>query len=238
MVLLAAAWVIFPEQNLEPVIVLLAAFIGIFPLIKNELIPWSESLRLKRKKFSHLNGSSNINGIEPSFDELFQVGGVQLNLVSQGFNQYPVKLSVFFDQIDFRFIAEFNNGKSIELKKRFNIGYELDEVSLPLKSNHYVVAQFDIDGDGIDEFILGVIVENSGLKDVQLTIYKFHPPLFEEDLSRAKNLACLGTVEAIGIVGTVNIELKKGAITIPRHHRGFYYKWAFVDGRFIDAGDY
>lgn len=242
-ILLALSWALFPEHNLEPLIVLLVAFIGIYPLIKNEVLPWLEGRKLKNKKFKFLCGFSKINAIVPEYKELFEIGEVQLNLLAQRFNHYPVRIIAFFEQTDFRFKVGFNTGKSIEIKQCFGIGYEVEgerEFRLPKKSNQYIIAQFDIDGDGdgIDEFILGVIDGNSVLIDVQLTIYKYYPPLFEQDLERVENLKYLGTIKAQGIVGAVNIELKKGSITIPRHHRGFYYKWAFVNSQLIDIGNY
>lgn len=238
-ILLAVAWVLFPEQNLEPVIVLLAAFTGIFPLVKNELLPWLESRKLRKKKFMFLSGSSKINAFEPSFEELFEVDGVELDLIPQSFSQYPVRLFAFFEQTDFRFKANFNNRKSIELNKCFDIGYDVEEeFKFPKKSNQYIIAQFDVDNDGVDEFILGIIDKDSVLMDVQLTIFKYHPPLLEQDLERVENWEYLGTIKAQGVVGAVNVELKNGSITIPRNHRGVYYKWTFVDGQIIDIGNY
>ena len=121
-----------------------------------------------------------------------------------------------------------------------DVGYEkVDEPPIfPKKTNEYIVAQFDIDGDGVDELVLGIIDYEEILRDVQLTIYKYHPPLFTEDLNRSQNWQHLGTLTAYGIVGEVKIELKSRAVCIPRNHRGFYYKWTLADNKFIDIGDY
>ncbi len=237
---LALVWVLFPEQNLEPLIVLILALIGLVPLVRSELIPWLEHLRLKRKKLNYLSGSSKINASESTFSEMFDGTPLELKLVKQGFHQYPVTIRAFFEQTDFRFKAYFDKGLSIELRKFFDVGYEkVDEPPIfPKKTNEYIVAQFDIDGDGVDELILGVIDCEEILRDVQLTIYKYHPSLFTEDLNRLHNWQCLGTLTAYGIVGEVKIELKSRAVCIPRNHRGFYYKWALADNKFVDIGDY
>lgn len=238
-IMLAAAWVLFPGQNLEPVIVLLATSIGIFPLFKNEFLPWLEHKKLSQKKFKYISGCAKINAIEPDFDQLMNSGGVQINLVTQGFSQYPTRLCAFFEQTNFKFNATFYNGNSIELKNCFSIGYETgEETRSPKKSNQYLIAQFDIDNDSIDELILGVIDNDSVSTDVELIVYKYHPPLLEQDVTRVENLECIGTLVAHGVVGNVNIELKKGSATIPRNHRGFFYKWAFIDGRPLDIGSY
>jgi hypothetical protein len=239
-ILLAVTWAFFPEENLEPIIVLMLAIVSIFPLVRSDLIPWFEHIKLQQKNFKSLSGSSKINASESTFSKMFDGTPLELKLVKQGFHQYSTTICAFFEQTDFRFKAYFDKGLSIELHKFFDVGYEkVDEPPIfPKKTNEYIVAQFDIDGDGVDELVLGIIDYEDILRDVQLTIYKYHPPLFTEDLNRAQNWQHLGTLTAYGIVGEVKIELKSRAVCIPRNHRGFYYKWTLADNKFIDIGDY
>ncbi|TMP21263.1 hypothetical protein CWC02_01685 [Pseudoalteromonas sp. S2721] len=239
-ILLAVTWIFFPEENLEPIIVLMLAIVSIFPLIRSDLIPWFEHIKLQHKNFKSLSGSTKINACELTISEILNGDILKLNLIKQKFHQYPTKVCAYFEQTDLRFRVYFDKGQSIELPKFFNVGYEeVDEPpSYPKNTNEYIVAQFDIDGDGIDELILGVIDCDEQIHNVQLSVYKFHPPLFAEDLNRIQNWQSLGTLTAHGIIGAVKIELEKGAICIPRNHRDFYYKWTLADSKFIDIGDY
>lgn len=237
-VLLAVLWVLYPESNLEPLIVFLLAFISFRPLIRSEFIPWYEHRKATQKNFKIIRGSSKINAIEVSFQELIDNKFTTFNLIKQKFFHYPTEISIFFEQNNFKYVAHFQNGHSIVLKQHFKIGKETEENAfMPKQTNHYFFVQFDIDDDGIDEIIFGLI-DKEDLQNVQLTVYKYHPPLLENDLPRAQNWSHIGTITANTILGDVRVLIEKGTITIPRNLRGFYYKWAFIGEKIADIGEY
>jgi len=68
---------------------------------------------------------------------------------------------------------------------------------------------------------------------MQLSVYKFHPPLFAEALSRIQTWQSLGTLTAHGIIGAVKIEIQTSFISISRNHRGLCYNWALNEKIFI-----
>jgi hypothetical protein len=238
-ILAALTWLIFPDINLEPLIVFIAAMTGIIPLVRSEFLPWFEHVKLRKKKFKFLSGSSKLNAVEFAFDDLCNGKGVKLNLTKQFFANYPKVACGYFEQSDISFQVNFHNGSSTRLEHCFSLGYETaEEYKAPLSSNRYFIAQADIDSDGVEEIVLGVLDDKSGLINVELKVYKYFPPYFEKDIARSKNLELIGTLKALGIVETPLIEIGQGFIKIPRNFRDFYYKWVFVDGKATDVGEY
>ncbi|SEA01752.1 hypothetical protein SAMN04488051_101352 [Alkalimonas amylolytica] len=186
-----------------------------------------------------MTGQSKLNAVEFTYDDLFRGGAVKLNLVKQSFTNYPKVVRAYFEQSDITFQADFHNGSRTRLEHCFSLGYETgEEYKAPLKSNRYFIAQADIDSDGVEEVILGILDNSSGLIDVELQVYKYFPPHFEKDIARQKNWELIGTLKAPGISETSLIEIKQGFIKISRNHRDFYHKWVFVDGKATDVGEY
>lgn len=221
-ILAALTWLIFPDINLEPLIVFIAAMTGIVPLVRSEFLPWFEHLKLNKRKFSFLTGSSKLNAVEFAFDDLCNGKGVRLNLVKQSFANYPKVACGYFEQSDIAFQVYFHNGSSTRLEHCFSLGYETaEEYKAPLSSNRYFIAQADIDSDGVEEIVLGMLDNSSGLIDVELKVYKYFPPFFEKDTARSKNWELIGALKALGIVETPLIEIGQGFIKIPRNFRDF-----------------
>ncbi len=165
--------------------------------------------------------------------------GQEMTLETTAVKVFPSKLQIFYEQVSLVLVAEFVNGSRVRLPYRFDLGYETDgEMSWEKKTNQYVLAQQDLTGDGVDEILFAVLVEDQGLHQAQVNVFQYFPPARSEDAGRGENWKLIGNLQALGIAGEPRINLTEGTVTIPRNHRGFYYEISWVKGRFIDTGNY
>jgi hypothetical protein len=235
-ILIAAAWVIFPARNLEPIIVLVITIVALTPYYQSEFLPWLDNFRLRQNGLNFLEAKSRLNAIEGCFDSFSK--GVRLKLRRQHFPNYPTEAFVFFEQTDMQLLVEFPKGEKLYLRKGIEVGYEQgQEVPLPKMSNKYFLAQYDIDGDGIDELLFGVIDVEEFQCTVQVSVLKYHPPLFYSDVVRGGNWKIAKGVIAYGVHSETKIKLEPGSISIARNFKGLVYKWSFIDGKTVYIGD-
>jgi hypothetical protein len=233
-ILLCLLWFIYPDRNLEPLIVLLLLAVSLTPLYWLEFGPWLDELRIRNCKFSILESKHKLNALEGDFEEFSN--GVSLKLKRQKSRNYPTYVKIFFEQTDLRFIAYFKNGEKVDIRPKIEIGYDDgDQLRFPKQSNQYALVQFDIDNDGVDEILLCVIDADKFQKTMQVCVLKFHSPYFYPDVAREGNWHVFQDVIAYG-VHQDKIFLDSGSITIKRDFRDFVYKWNFVDGSLLYTG--
>lgn len=234
-ILIAIVWVVVPNRNLEPLIVLVISVVALTPFYRSEFLPWIDNLKLQSGKFKYLESKSKLNAIEGDFDEFSN--GINLVLRKQRFTNYPIEAAVFFEQIDMQLLVRFPEGEKLYLRKGIEVGYEPDqEVSMPKLSNRYFLAQFDIDNDGVDELLFGVIDAEDFQNTVQISVLKYHPPLYSVDIARAGNWQSFGKLVAYGVHQSVKVKLAPGTITIARNFRDLEYKWSFIDKKAVYIG--
>lgn len=142
---------------------------------------------------------------------------------------FPDTIELFYDKVGLVLVAEYLNGTRIRLPYHFDIGYDFDgEVHWEQNTNRYAVALFDLTGDGVDEVVFAVVApDGEALSQAEVNVLQFHPPMKGGDMSDPQNWELLSSLQAEGIVGAVNIELKRGAITIPKNYNGLYFKLGF-----------
>lgn len=232
-VILCLLWLIYPERNIEPVIVLLLLSVSLAPLYWTEFGPWVDEVKIRKSEFSILESKHRLNAIEGDFDKFCK--GVCLDLKRQKFKNYPTSVEVFFEQTDFRVVARFSNGEKADIRPLIEIGYDDGDIKFPKQTNRYALLQFDIDNDGIDEILLCVVDVEEFQKSMQVCILKYHPPHFSSDAARKKNWDVFRDVIAHG-VHQDKISIDSGSIIIKRNFRDFVYKWNFVDGSLLYTG--
>ncbi|BCD97719.1 hypothetical protein MARGE09_P1920 [Marinagarivorans cellulosilyticus] len=234
-IFLAIGWVIFPDANFEPVIVLLLLVIGFVPIYQHQIHPWWDSYRLQKQGFKYLRGSGPMNAIEGDFAKFSS--GLSFRLKSQKVPNYPVYARVFFEQTNLRLEVYFSDGEKVDLSPSFDIGSDTDsEVCLPKESNQYILAQVDLDDDGLDEIVFGVIESLECESKVHVLVFKYHPPYLKKDVGRYENWRIFPAANATGVHGDPIVHLESGVISIPRNFRSMEYKWAFVDGQQVYVG--
>ena len=217
-------------------IVFLLVVITLPALYKFELLPWLDKLRIKKNNFAYLLSTKKLNAIEGDFS--FFDKGAFLRLNKQGFENYPSTLIVFFEQTDFKLRVDFDGKDKVYVSPNLKIGYLSDkECSVPKSSNKYFVVQYDIDGDGIDELLYGVIDKEDFQSTVEVAVPRYHPPLFSKDVNRPENWERLEDMVAYGVQGDVIVEIESNSLVIKRNFRDLYFKWAFVDGKVVHLGN-
>ncbi|ARD43798.1 hypothetical protein [Colwellia sp. PAMC 21821] len=229
----AIIWFAFPKYNLEPWIVLITAVIAVERLYHSHFKLKIKQLFTKKQNYIFLNSDKKINALEGSFDDFSN--GVTLKLNDQSLLNTPTEIRIFFNQIGLDMKAYFTNKLTVKPLFKFDIGYyNGKEYRAEKITNNYFILQYDIDNDGIDEFIFGVI-DNC---DIQINILKYHPPLREEDVVRKANWTILANITAEAIRCTSpKIEIKDNTIKIDRCIRGFYYKWIFTNPEVVDVSN-
>jgi len=226
----AATWFAFPELNLEPLIVLVTAIIAFERLYDSYFKCRLAELLAKKQNYNFINTSKKVNAIEGGFNEFS--AGAELELWPQKVKHTPNKIEVYFNQTSLDLRATFENNTTSKPYYKFDIGYNSDEeYALEKVTNQYFLIQYDIDNDGLDEYLFGVI---DG-KDVEINVLKYFPPLRENDLNRRANWSVIERVRADFIVKPIVVELNGNTLKIERGHRGFYYKWLFTENEVADV---
>lgn len=140
-----------------------------------------------------------------------------------------LEILLFIEQMDVSARVIDENGRRERLQLDFGkVGYESDgEVAYYMVNNEYVIGQYDFDGDGADELIIGVrSCEENDMNGVCLNVFRI------KDWKRweiSSGMTVLGEADCSIILNKVKIE---------RHLRGFYYEWSFQNGTFEDSGEY
>lgn len=234
-IFLAVGWVVLPEAVLEPLIVLVLLLSGFVPIYQHQIRPSWDAYRLKKQGFKYLKGSKPLNAIEGDFANFSN--GIKFELQSQSVPNFPIYAQVFFEQTQLRLVVHFNNGDRVDLNPSFNVGNDSDgEVIFPKRSNHYVLAQFDLNADGFDEVIFGVIESLEFESRIHMLVFEYHPPFLERDVARFENWQVYGAACAVGVNGDPVIHLERGTISIPRNFRSMEYKWSFIDNQQVYVG--
>lgn len=224
-------WFIFPFFNLEPFLVFITGLIAIERIydtyFKQKFAEW----KMEKQNLTYIKSNKKLNAIEGSFKEFSE--GVELQLRPQSIKHTPCKLQVYFNQTSLDIRATFDNDLTSKPYYKFDIGYEHeDEFSFEKASNKYFLAQYDIDEDGLDEYIFGVI---DG-RDIEINVIKFFPPLRDKDLNRRANWSVVERLRADFILPDPPVvEIIDNTIVIQRGHRGFYYKWLFTEQEIADV---
>lgn len=224
-------WFIFPTFNLEPFLVFVTAALAIERLydtyFRQKLAEW----RTERQDFTYLKSSQKVNAVEGCFQNFSS--GIELILRPQSIKHTPNKLEVYFNQTSLDLRATFDNGTTSKPFYKFDIGYESEEeYAFEKVTNKYFLVQYDIDKDGLDEYIFGVI---DG-RDIEINVIKFFPPLREKDLNRRANWSVVERLRADFILPDPPVvEIIDNTIVIQRGHRGFYYKWLFTEQEVADV---
>ena len=234
-IFLALAWIIFPEAVLEPIIVLLLLIVGFVPIYQHQIRPFWDAYRLKKQGFKYLSGPRPMNAIEGDFAKFSN--GVRFELQSQKVPNCPTYARVFFEQTRLRLVVYFPDGEKVDLNPNFHIGNDCySEVALPKESNHYVLAQVDLNADGLDEIVFGVIESLDFESRVHVLVFEYHPPYLKKDVGRFENWRTFAAANAGGVHGHPVVRLESGAISIPRNFRSMEYKWVFINGQQVYIG--
>lgn len=232
---LAIAWVVLPNSNLEPIIVLVLSVGAFVPLYLHQIRPRIDAWRLGKRNFTFLASPKVINAIEGSFTDF--ENGKSLSLKKQKVPNYPLIAKVFLEQTQLRLVVEFGTSVRVDLNPSFHIGnYIGDDVRLPKQTNCYFLAQFDVTGNGIDEIIFGVVDSSDGRADIEVLIFEYHPPYLPSDVGRQENWRRHEGLRATAIDGEPRVVLEEQAISIPRNFRNFAYKWVYAEHRLMYIG--
>ena len=176
------------------------------------------------------------NGITVNYDQASD--GTIYILVFPSTIIAPVKLHLFFNQLDFDLRAVYADGVSVELPYKFDFGYDRtdSEISWPKTSNYYFIGQYDFDGDNIDEIIFAVQDFDNGLKNISVSIIKYFPPSNEKYSYRTENWELFHSFSA-GSLFSFGGQIEDKSIRFDRGLRDFFYEWSFVRGKFLDTGN-
>ncbi len=159
----------------------------------------------------------------------------QLNQADKYF--YPAHIHVFFMQVGIFYHGKFPNGISCTLPCNFESGYKIhdDEFRTEKKSNKYFITQWDIDLDGVDEIIVGLLSEedDAAFYQLEINVIKFYPPYFANDIPRSENWKLIGKIQESSINTTPEIYFVNNSIKIRYHFRGFTAEWHYVKDKFI-----
>lgn len=229
--LLALVWVARPAWNLEPWVVFFTISASSFPIYHYRIRPKLDEWRVSKQSFRSLVVSKPIHALEGNAESFLD--GVEFKLNRQPVPNYPEKISVFFRQTRLCAMVLFGDGSQADIDLNFIVGSIDDECHMPKDTNNYFIAQFDIDADGLDEIIIGVIDEEGPQSSCQLRVCKYYPPFDSNDVQRLENWKYFDC-QAFGIIGNVSIRITSRSVKIPRNHRDLYFKWLFVDGEQID----
>lgn len=151
----------------------------------------------------------------------------------------PKKIVVFFEQLGFVFKAVFEDNVQVPLPVNFEIGFDTNDPEIPYakRTNKYFIGQYDFDDDNIDEIIIAVKHEVESDNAIQVNVFKYFPPAKKEFAKRAENWELIGNFIG-GLMFPCEAKVNGKSVRMDRNHRGFYYEWTFVKGKFVDTGDY
>lgn len=140
-----------------------------------------------------------------------------------------LEIRLFVEQVDVSARVIDENGRKEYLELNFDgVGYESDgDMWYRMQNNEYVVGQYDFDGDGADELIIGVRSrEEKDLNGVCLDVF------------RIKDWKRWELSSGMTVLGEADCSITLNKVKIERHLRGFYYEWSFQNGTFEDTGYY
>ncbi len=151
----------------------------------------------------------------------------------------PKKITVRFEQVGLAFRVVFEENVTVQLPVSFDIGLESGdgEYFFPKNTNEYFIGQYDFDDDGIDEIIIAVKDEVLSDNAIQVNVFKYYPPARQEHVYRKENWELMGNFLG-GLMFPCEAKITDNSVRMDRNHRGFYYEWTCVKGRFINTGDY
>ncbi|MEZ5477012.1 MAG: hypothetical protein R3E95_05855 [Thiolinea sp.] len=191
------------------------------------------------RKSKYIYTKKRIYFIEGDFNKFSD--GIKLKPPRSIYKNQPKSISVYYEQT--RLILRVNYGdKDLYLPYKFDVGYEHDEnheYSWEKPSNDYILAYIDINDDSLYELFFIVIDKSLDFGfDIQLNIFQYHPPANRKDLIRKENWSLIGNMKTFVNTSQVRFEIEKNKIYIISHFRGYYHEWHYVDGGFVDKGDY
>ncbi len=154
----------------------------------------------------------------------------------------PKKIKAFsYQAAEVVFAATFNE-TSVWLPFNFTIGIDTDAGGEQrwFKSNvKFLIGQYDIDKDGIDEIFICLQDFTDGLlgDGLEINVLKFYPPEFPQHASRKENWEIIEDFKVDSVLGEPKAIVSDSSITIPRNLRSYYFERTFVKGAFRDTGN-
>ena len=191
---------------------------------------------LKLKKSKYIESYKKIIFIEGSFNKF--ADGVSLKCIKSSYKNSPQHIKVYYQQNQLILQACFSKKECVKLPYKFKVGNESDgEMVWEKNENDYILAQTDINNDGIYEVLFIVIDKHPDFGfDLQINIFQFHPPANKKDRRRDENWSHIGNLTAHGINVSPKIEIEKEFIRVKLSYHGCNNEWHYLKGEFIDKG--
>jgi len=140
------------------------------------------------------------------------------------------KINFLFEQLDIFFYAADESKQRQQLATKFDVGYDNPKTEQRwIKKNvKFLVGQYDFDGDHIDELIIAIQDDSKGGMNNGITV----------DVFKLVNnqWILIGALTGESIADDKPMaEVYINTVTIQRHFRGFYWKWALESGKFKET---
>jgi hypothetical protein len=140
------------------------------------------------------------------------------------------KILIFYDQIGIgvRLVDEIGNKINLQYDDPFYLrsGDSYDPYENYYNDCEYAIAQHDFDADGMDEIVIAARIKNSNFDSpVGVFVYR---------IKDGKSWS----FETRSILGDGEVELNNNYIKVDVHLRGFYHKWTYENGSFVDQSYY
>ena len=230
--IISVHWIQQYPSEPEPWAVIILALISAvnsFPkFFKSEVRPVIQRYLLSSRSSMYVRSDDKLNIVEFCESEIGKSS--TLKLIQPGISNFPHGVSCIYSTGQLLLRFAFANGLVSDQVLDLRIGLENVEGGARKRTNHYFIFQKDIDKDGVPEFVFGVVDESDDhLKDVQLVIFSWHPPLLVRDLKRRENWSVQNDIVAEGVVGKPEVTLEDLLIRIPRNFQEYEYKWIYDD---------
>jgi DNA polymerase III delta subunit len=128
----------------------------------------------------------------------------------------------------FKLIDEIGNKINLQYDDPFYLrsGDSYDPYENYYNDCEYAIAQHDFDADGMDEIVIAARIKNSNFDSpVGVFVYR---------IKDGKSWS----FETRSILGDGEVELNNNYIKVDVHLRGFYHKWTYENGSFVDQSYY
>lgn len=126
-------------------------------------------------------------------------------------------------------------------------GGDLKPLDYTPENSEMFIYQHDVNFDGIDELAIGIFIKDDSLNlphanSIGIAYFKFidnrFVPLKRSGVSLDQYIISSNELQGLTIWGQPSISIVGNTVTIPRNHRGFYYKYLFESSGINDAGFY
>ncbi|MEO5643961.1 MAG: Swt1 family HEPN domain-containing protein [Bacteroidia bacterium] len=147
----------------------------------------------------------------------------------------PWSIRYFFYQVAVALMARFPQG-DLWLPYGLEIGNDPKTDQL-YPSAQLQIGQYDIDGDGLDEVFFGIKEEKHAM-GMQINVFKYYPPAMPDHVIRESTWELIGNMKGELVVGSPEALVTPSTVHISRKHRGQYWEWTWVKGKFLYTGNF